>query len=257
MQEVRDRVRLVDASQIGAREIRATVPRGEIQDVLSSPEGEPELVIDVNRGGGEDVRTLRLAWDAGELEQLLSRAEGADVTFTFDGAELEQALEDDVAAHGMREKAVVLAVAVTSAAATGAGVANAAFHESAASSATGATPAATSAVTSEREWPVAVHQSTSATPAPASTSQGVVSEREWPVAVHESSAAGPAPVSEREWPVGVSGPAVQATSETSATPSTAGGSDAATAAAVAGGALLISAAGFTLRRHRKAEPEPA
>jgi hypothetical protein len=267
MQEVRDRVRLVDASEIGARGIQATVPRAEIRDVLSSKDGEPELVIDVTRAGEAEAHTLRLAWDPGELEELLRKADGDNVTLAFNGSELEQALEDDVAAHGLREAAVVLAVAATTAAA-GAGVAQAA-------QVTAAAPGTTSAVVSEREWPQAVQQSTGASPgqvserewpqavggtaaessAPASASQGVVSEREWPQAVQQSTGASPGQVSEREWPQAVSGAAAQ--SAAPAPTSTSAVSDAATAGAVAGGAaLLIAAAGFTVRRHRKVEPRP-
>jgi len=227
MQEVRDRVRLVDASEIGAREIQATVPRTEIQDVLGSKDGEPELVIEVTQGG-EEAHTLRLAWDPGELEELLRKAHGDNVTLTFNGSELEQALEDDVAAHGLREAAVVLAVAATTAAA-GASVAPAA--QSPGSSVTAAAP--TSALVSEREWPVGE----AAAPA---ASSGVVSEREWPVGEAAAPSAGAASASQ------------QVVSD-----STSVASDAATAGAVAGGvALMIAAAGFAVRRHRKIEPRP-
>ena len=309
MQEVRDRVRLVDPSEIGAREIQTVVSRAEIQNVLDAKDGEPELVIDVTRSGEAEARTLRLAFDPTEVEELLRRTDGEKVTLTFDGSALEQAIEDDVAAHGLRERAVVLAVAATTAAA-GASVAQAAVYQTGGSG-SATTPAASSVVSehewpvgaaadptgsaaavnqgavSEREWPVgaaAAGPAESAAPAaanqgvvserewpvgaaaagpaesaaPAAANQGVVSEREWPVGVQES--ATPGPVSEREWPVAVSGAAVQAQapSVTPATPSASGGTDAATAAAVAGGAvLLISAAGFAVRRQRKIEPEPA
>jgi hypothetical protein len=229
MQEVRDRVRLVDASEIGAREIQATVPRTEIQDVLGSKDGEPELVIEVTQGG-EEAHTLRLAWDPGELEELLRKAHGDNVTLAFNGSELEQALEDDVAAHGLREAAVVLAVAATTAAAGAAGVAQAA--QSGGSSATAAAP--TSAVVSEREWPVG------AAAAPSAASSGVVSEREWPVGAAAAPSAGAASASQEV-----------------VSDSTSAASDAATAGAVAGGvALMIAAAGFAVRRHRKIEPRP-
>jgi hypothetical protein len=249
MQEVRDRVRLVDASEIGAREIQATVPRTEIQDVLGSKDGEPELVIEVTQGG-EEAHTLRLAWGPGELEELLRKAHGDNVTLAFNGSELEQALEDDVAAHGLREAAVVLAVAATTAAAAGAGVAQAA--QSPGSSVTAAAP--TSALVSEREWPVGEAA------APSAASQGVVSEREWPVGEAAAPAASSGVVSEREWPVGeAAAPSAGAASASQqvVTDSTSAASDAATAGAVAGGVgLMIAAAGFAVRRHRKIEPRP-
>jgi hypothetical protein len=271
MQEVRDRVRLVDASEIGTREIQATVPRAEIEDVLKSKDGDPELVIDVTRGDAADSRTLRLAWDQGELEELLRKADGDNVTLAFNGSELERALEADVEAHGLREAAVVLAVAATTAAA-GAGIASGALapQEPAGPAVTAQAQATTGGTVSEREWPQTVKSSPTIvserewpqvvggaaeqSPAPDSTKPGVVSEREWPQVVNTSSA--PSGVSEREWPQVVGGTPAQSPAATST--DTSGGSDAATAGVIAGGAvLLISAAGFAARRRSDAEPRPA
>ena len=274
MQEVRDRARLVDASEIGAPEIRATVPRAEIEELLKSKDGEPELVIDVAGGPEPQAHTFRLAWEPGKLEELLGKADGDSITLAFDGSELEQALERDVEAHGMREAAVVLAVAATTAAA-GAGFARAdaapAAQASGGASATAAASAKTGPAVSEREWPQLVKSSPAAgtserewpqlvggtaaeSPAPATTAP-VVSEREWPQVVHPSTATG---VSEREWPEVVGGNATQSPSTVSASTDTSGGLDAATAGAVAGGAaLLITAAGFAMRRRGDIEPRPA
>src|SRR3954453_19180340 len=119
MEEVRDRARLVDAGAVASRGITATVPRSEIEDVLRSEEGSPELVLDLVRRDNGDVEahSLRLEWDPGELQELLRRAEGDEVTLLFDGVELEKVFDDlDVEAHGLRERAVVLAVAATAAA---------------------------------------------------------------------------------------------------------------------------------------------
>jgi hypothetical protein len=273
MQDVRDRVRLVDASEIGTREIQATVPRAEIEDVLRSKDGDPELVIDVTRGDAADARTLRLAWDQGELEELLRKADGDNVTLAFNGSELERALEADVEAHGLREAAVVLAVAATTAAA-GASIAQGALapQEPAGPAVTAQAQPTTGGTVSEREWPLTVNTSAAPSgvserewpevvggaveqsPAPDSTKPGVVSEREWPLTVNTSSA--PSGVSEREWPEVVGGTPAQSPAATST--DTSGSSDAATAGVVAGGAvLLISAAGFAVRRRRDAEPRPA
>lgn len=289
MQEVLDRARLADASEIGARGIQATVSRGEIEDVLKSKDGDPELVLDVTREGESETSTLRLAWDAAELEQLLKQADGDNVTLVFDGSELERALEADVAAHGLREVALVLAVAATTAA-SGASISQAALAEGITQSSGSATSAQvsqrewpvgvdkaavdSSRVMSQREWPVAVSgtpadaaaqaaanaaaQADAAAPAaPASPSKAVVSQREWPVAVDKAAVDSTSIVSQREWPVAVSGTPAESPAATSAT-STSAGTDVGTAAAVAGGAaLLIVAAGFTVRRHRKVEPRPA
>jgi hypothetical protein len=274
MQEVRDRVRLVEASEIGAREIETTVPRAEIEDVLRSKDGDPELVLDLTREGEAEARTLRLAWDPGELEDLLRKADGDDVTLRFDGSELERALAADVEAHGMREAALVVAVAATTAAA-GAGIGQARIGPVAQGS--GATPAAatshatTGGVVSEREWPQTVNTSTvserewpqlvpgaaeqRAVPAAAQQS-GIVSEREWPQVVNTSPAPSSGAVSEREWPQLV--PAAGAQPQAVSASDSSGGSDAATAGVVAGAAvLLISAAGFAVRKRGEAEPRPA
>jgi uncharacterized cupin superfamily protein len=253
MQDVRDRARLVEASEIGAGEIQATVPRAEIQEVLSSKDGEPELVIDVTRGGEAEAHTLRLAWDPGDLEELLRKADGDNVTLTFNRSELEQALEDDVAAHGLREAAVVLAIAASTAA-TGVGVAQASAGpapQAAGGSSVAATTPATAPATaggavSEREWPQTVQSS------PTSG----VSEREWPQVVQSAPTSG---VSEREWPQVVSETPGQSPAPAAASDSgTSTGSDAAIAGAVAGGAaLMIGAAAFTVRRRGGGESQPA
>ena len=119
MEEMRDRARLVEADAFAGRPVTATVPRSEIEDILRSEEGSPELELSiVRRDGDAQQQTLRLDWDPKELEELLRRTEGQDVTLMFDEPELERALADiDVEAHGLRERALVLAVATTTAAA--------------------------------------------------------------------------------------------------------------------------------------------
>jgi hypothetical protein len=132
MNEVRDRARLVDASAFEGRGVAATVPRANIETVLSSVDGPPELVLDVERRSGDEVEghTLRIEWDSKELEELLRTTSGDQVTLVLDRAELERALDEDVEAHGLREAAAVFAVAITTAAA-GAGIASAAATPSA------------------------------------------------------------------------------------------------------------------------------
>jgi hypothetical protein len=254
MHQVQDRVRLVDASEIGDRTIRTSVRRDEIQDVLKSKDGDPELVLDVTRGD-EPAQTLRLAWDPAELEELLRRAGGEDVWFAFDGTEIERFLDDDVAAHGLRQATAVLAVAATTALA-GAGMAQAKTAVVSEHEWPQAVPASTAAApTSEQEWPQLV--TGDATAAPAATSHAAfASEQEWPQAVPASTAA--APTSENEWPQLVTGdatPAAPVATPVAATSSD--GTNAGTAAAIAGGAaLLIAGAAFTVRRQHKVEPKP-
>jgi hypothetical protein len=128
MDEVRDRARLVDPSAFDGREVTATVPRVQIEGVLASADGPPELVLDIERRGGDEVEahTFRLEWDAKELEQLLQTTSGDNVTLVLDREELERAIDEDVEAHGLRETAAVFAVAATAAASAAVGNATAA-----------------------------------------------------------------------------------------------------------------------------------
>jgi hypothetical protein len=65
-----------------------------------------------------------MTWSRDELERLLDLATGNNVVLTFDRDELSQAI-GDVEAHGLRERALVFAVAATSAFGTGTAIANA------------------------------------------------------------------------------------------------------------------------------------
>ena len=125
MDEVRDRARLVDASAFDGRGVTATVPRADIESVLASADGPPELVLDVQRREGDEVEahTLRIEWDPKELEELLRTTSGEQVDLVLDRDELERAIQDDVEAHGLREKAAIFAVAVVAAGGAGAGAA--------------------------------------------------------------------------------------------------------------------------------------
>lgn len=127
MDEVRDRARLVDATAFEGRGVTATVPRADIEGVLASADGPPELVLDVQRREGDEVEahTLRIEWDPKELEQLLKTTSGEQVDLILDRDELERALREDVEAHGLREKAAVFAVAAIAAGGAGAGIASA------------------------------------------------------------------------------------------------------------------------------------
>jgi len=116
-----------DTSGARSNAVTATVPRDEIEAAMGS-EPPAELILEVlRRKEDSDVerRTLSVAWSQKDLETL-SRLPGSDaVTFYFDPAELERALDgEDVEGHGMREAAVVLSIAA--AAAVGAGSASAA-----------------------------------------------------------------------------------------------------------------------------------
>jgi hypothetical protein len=120
MSEVTSRAQLIDASGFDARsQLAATLPREEIEEALRVKE-VPELVLDIDRRSNGDVEahTLRVAWTGDQLEELLrDTRDGEDITLYFDADELQQALADeDIEAHGMREKtAAVLTVAAIAA----------------------------------------------------------------------------------------------------------------------------------------------
>jgi hypothetical protein len=126
MEDLSTRAQLVDASEVDAQSITATVPRSEIEDALASDEGPADLILDVARfGDGAEAERRRLAveWEQGDLERLLRQADGDTITFAFDRRSLALAFDEpDVETHGLREKALILTVA----AATAAGAAGAA-----------------------------------------------------------------------------------------------------------------------------------
>jgi hypothetical protein len=104
------------------RAVTATVPRREIIGALEDPDAEPELVLQI--AGEDEPSTIGMTWSRDDLEQLLERVSASRINLTFDRAELSQAV-GDVDAHGLRERALVFAVAATGAVGTGATIANA------------------------------------------------------------------------------------------------------------------------------------
>src|SRR6476620_2510761 len=109
-----NRVKFVDAGQIDGRGVSTTIARTEVQRALDSGD-ELELVLDVARVAGDaevEAHTLAVALDRADLEELLRADEGEDIGLQFDAEELEAVLaDDDVEAHGLRQKAAVFAVA--------------------------------------------------------------------------------------------------------------------------------------------------
>jgi hypothetical protein len=103
------------------RAVAAFVPRHEIMSVLEDPDGEPELLLQI-RGG--EPSTITIGWSRDALEELLARSGDETVVLTFDQDELSYAFSD-VEAHGLRERALVFAVAAAGALGTGAGIAQA------------------------------------------------------------------------------------------------------------------------------------
>jgi hypothetical protein len=119
MEQISARAALVPASDLGDG-LTTTIPRSEIQDVLAA-EGEPiELVLDVTRssdGEAGEIQNVSVTWERSDLERLLSEAEGDQIALTFDLETLRRATDpSEVEAHGLRETAMILAVAATAAA---------------------------------------------------------------------------------------------------------------------------------------------
>lgn len=115
MQEIPARAALVSAPDVG-QGLTTSVSREEVEKAMRAKDGPPELILDVTRfadGEAAETRSVAVAWEPADLERLLSETEGERVTLTFDGEALRQAMEEDVEAHGLREKAVVLAVAAS------------------------------------------------------------------------------------------------------------------------------------------------
>jgi hypothetical protein len=103
------------------RSVTTIVSREAITEALH--ESAPELYLDLEQG--DERSTISISWTHDELEQLLNRASGDDILFTFDRDQLQLAF-DDVEAHGFRERALVFTVAVAGALGSSAAIANAA-----------------------------------------------------------------------------------------------------------------------------------
>jgi hypothetical protein len=120
MDERHGTIRLADPGESEARGLVTTVPRAEVERALQSDE-PVDLLLDIERaveGEGRETERVALGWERQDLERLLEN--DGDITLTFDEAELQQLLDEDVEAHGMRERFAVLTV-VAGIAAVGAG----------------------------------------------------------------------------------------------------------------------------------------
>ena len=255
MNERSGTVRLVEPR--GESEVRgftATISREEVEEALRK-DGPVDLLLDVEKvaadGTGRETERIALAWESQDLERLLGAASDDGISLTFDEAELQRLLDEDVEAHGMREKLAVVSV-VAGLAAAGAGPTAAMVYGGGAGAS--ATPAAvaTPSEVSTGLGPTAPAVAPAATPSEIST--GVTGE----------TPATPAEVSTGIVQEPLATPAEVTTGivrEPTATPVSATPSDpswsptGAEIGAIAAGAILaIAAAGFAVRtqRHRPA-----
>jgi hypothetical protein len=126
MDERSGTIRLVDSREGESHGFVTTISRTEVEKALHADEGPVDLLLDVERaaaeGGGRESERIALAWEPEDLERLLKASSADEITLTFDEEELRRFLDEDVDAHGMREKLAVLTVAAGFAAA-GAGAA--------------------------------------------------------------------------------------------------------------------------------------
>jgi hypothetical protein len=124
MDEVSARAEMADA--VDDSSLAVTVPRSEVERVLATDE-EVDLVLDVVRTNGErEERRIFLAWDREALRRLVDQS-GERIVVAIDPNSLQEALDADVEAHGVREMGATLAIAVT--ALGGASAAGAAVDE--------------------------------------------------------------------------------------------------------------------------------
>jgi len=112
VQELDAQATVVDAGGISSG-LTTTIARSAVQTALAESE-IPPLVLDIRRG--DESSSVALTWKRDDLERLLGEAAGDQIQLTFDSAAIEQAFRD-VEAHGLREKAAIVAVAVAGAAA--------------------------------------------------------------------------------------------------------------------------------------------
>ena len=105
------------SADVGERPDAATLTleRDEIEEALAS-DMPLELILSVKPVASEP-QDVRVAWQRSDLEAVLAGAGAGPVTFSFDPAELNRALEHpDFEGHGMREIVLLVAAASSSAA---------------------------------------------------------------------------------------------------------------------------------------------
>ena len=116
-----------------------TVTREEIEEALAS--NDPlDLILSV-KSGETDPQDVRVAWERSDLEKVLAGIDSDAVTFSFDRAELQRALEQpDFEGHGIREMVLLTVAAASASAALAASTASGQLMDG--SGVEGGTPAA-------------------------------------------------------------------------------------------------------------------
>lgn len=259
MDDLRTRAHLVDRRAGG---IGAVFTREELEEAATATEFPATLLLDldrVERDGGTKQARVAVDWDQETLEQLLASTQDQEIELWFDERRLAMAF-DDVEGHGIRERAAVLAVAVVAAGAS----ATPAIARVAADGAGGGSATPTAAVPSPAADKHAVLQGAQrALQQDTELSQNLRSGQ----VVAPATAVAPDPAADKAAVVQGAERALQQDqklsqnlSSTQTAVTSTGGSTLSTgelAGVVAGGALLIAAAGFGATRRRTPPAQPA
>jgi hypothetical protein len=119
MDDLRTRALLVDfdPTRAGPGAIGTVVTRDEVVETAARGEFPATLLLELDRA--QEQARVAVDWDEDALDQLLASTDADEIGLWFDGRELARAFDErEVEAHGMREKAAVLAVAVVAAGAS-------------------------------------------------------------------------------------------------------------------------------------------
>jgi hypothetical protein len=252
MNERSGTVRLVEPrGESDVRGLVTTISRKKVEEALHK-DAPVDLLLDVDRvaadGAGRETERIALSWEPQDLERLLATASDDEITLTFDEAELQRLLDEDVDAHGMREKIAVLSVAAGIAAA-GAGSAAAMTYGGAEGGPPAAAPVAAAPASEVSTGITATAPAAAPAATPSEISTGVVGETpaapaEISTGIVQEPAATPAEVT--------TGVGQQPTATpVSASPGDSWAPSGTEIGAIAGAVLAIAAAGFAVRTQRR------
>jgi hypothetical protein len=251
MDDLRTRAQLVASDHAGT--VGTVLTRAEV-DEAAAAESPATLLLDLEAGDGEAAARARLAvdWDRETLERVLASTDDDEIALWFDERELALAFEDaDVEGHGFRQRAAVIAVA---AAAVGATAAPASARLAAGNEGGGGgTPAAAAAVQAAAGAERGLQQD-----AQIGATQGAHGFSVDPDAARRGAVVQPAGAERgllQDEQVAVTGDRPAGTAVTSTGDSTLSTGE--LAGVIAGGALLIAAAGFGATRRRMPPAQPA
>jgi hypothetical protein len=257
MEDLRTRAQLVEfePARAGAGAIGTVVDRVEFAETAARGEYPATFLLDLDRigtDGGEVTAqaTVALDWDKDTIDRLLASTDDPEIALWFDEDELARAFEEgEVEAHGLRERAAVLAVAVAAAG-------------------TAATPALAriapdvGGMGGGQPAVSVTHQTGGTTIQPMGAERALQQDKQISVAGGGglSSTAQPMGVErtmQQDEQISVPAPGTTAGAP-EATPSGGSGPSSGEIATIAGvGALLISAAGFGVTRKRMRPVQPA